>query len=232
MSRRVKSVIYYNSQICNIKVRVVFVGAKSVELTFNCTIQLCKIQTRIRRKVGGSTRGRISRLQCRYLASVDHYRYDLFDLNDELQLKIVISLHVSNGNTIIELYVEFAEVDGSSPSLATIAVDVEIEVEVESLLSWAESTYTGGSSMYTEHQTGIDFGGYMDCKITNDLPLSMRTDEGSSNLLLEGDNKGVDEEEYAVEDENVDEGKDATNKEDMCEEQGTTNAFDGEELDP
>ncbi|KAK5819624.1 hypothetical protein PVK06_024641 [Gossypium arboreum] len=175
-----------------------------MELMFNHTIQLCEIQTRIRKKVGGSTQGRISRLQCRYLAFVDHYRYDLFEVNDDLQLKMVILSHVSSENVIIELYVEFAEVDGFSPSLATIAANVGTGVEVESPI----------------------------IRRTDDLLLSTRTDEGTSNPLLEGDNEGTDEEEYAAEEKDVDKEKDVTDEEDTCEEQGTTNAFDGEESDP
>ncbi|KAH1064143.1 hypothetical protein J1N35_029130 [Gossypium stocksii] len=45
MSRRVKSIIYYE-------------GAQSMELAFHCTIQLCELKTRIWRKVEDLSRGR------------------------------------------------------------------------------------------------------------------------------------------------------------------------------
>lgn len=40
ITRQVKFFIYYNGQICNMEVEVVFVEAQSVELAFNRTIQL------------------------------------------------------------------------------------------------------------------------------------------------------------------------------------------------
>lgn len=53
MSRQVKVVIYYDDQICNTDVKVVFAGAQSTNLAFNRSIQLCELRIKIRRKVGG-----------------------------------------------------------------------------------------------------------------------------------------------------------------------------------
>ncbi|KAH1038929.1 hypothetical protein J1N35_040672 [Gossypium stocksii] len=62
------------------EVRVIFVIAQPVELVFNCTVQLYELWARIRRKLGGSSRGRILSLQFRYLALVDPFKYELFDV--------------------------------------------------------------------------------------------------------------------------------------------------------
>ncbi|KAK5793469.1 hypothetical protein PVK06_034617 [Gossypium arboreum] len=48
------------------------------------------------------------KLQCRYVTSVDLYKYELFDVTDEVHLETVISSHYLNRNVVMELYVEFA----------------------------------------------------------------------------------------------------------------------------
>lgn len=53
MTQRVKSIIYYDGQICNTDVGVIFAGARLMNLTFNRKIQLCELRRRIRRKVEG-----------------------------------------------------------------------------------------------------------------------------------------------------------------------------------
>ncbi|KAH1073289.1 hypothetical protein J1N35_025617 [Gossypium stocksii] len=68
-------------------------------------------------------------------------------------------------------------------------------------MSWGESSYTRGLSMYTVHQTDSFFYGHMGYRGINNLILSMGIDEGTSNSLLEGDNEGVDEEKDAVNEE-------------------------------
>lgn len=70
---------------------VAFVEAQSMELAINYTIQLCELRIRIRRKVGGLTRGISLSLQCRYLASVDPFKYMIFDMKGEAKLEAVTS---------------------------------------------------------------------------------------------------------------------------------------------
>ncbi|KAK5785366.1 hypothetical protein PVK06_039946 [Gossypium arboreum] len=96
-------------------------GVKSVELAFSPTIQLRELRTIIKRKVGGLTWGRILKLQCRFLTSIDPYRYELFDVTGEVRLDI--SSHYSSKNDVKELYVKFAEADGFDPS-STIVMQI------------------------------------------------------------------------------------------------------------
>ncbi|MBA0847010.1 hypothetical protein Goshw_011090, partial [Gossypium schwendimanii] len=84
----------------------------------------------------------------------------------------------------------------------------------------SRSSYTEGSSMYTEHQTNSFFGRHMGYRRIDDLLLLTETGKGTSNPLLEDDNKGIDEEEDAVE------------EKDTGEEEGAVNAIDEDELDP
>ncbi|KAH1091467.1 hypothetical protein J1N35_018724 [Gossypium stocksii] len=110
MSRRVKSIIYYDGQIYNTQFRVVLIGAKSMEFEFN-SIQMREVQTKIRRKVEGSTWGGIT---------------------SETHLETVISSYIERENVVIELYVKFVDADGSGPSSTTVTANTGIEVEVES----------------------------------------------------------------------------------------------------
>ncbi|KAH1091730.1 hypothetical protein J1N35_018987 [Gossypium stocksii] len=59
-------------------------------------------------------------------------RYHLFNVNGELQLEVVIPLHVSSINDVMKLYIECAEADGFDPSSTTIAANVGINFEIES----------------------------------------------------------------------------------------------------
>ncbi|KAH1091476.1 hypothetical protein J1N35_018733 [Gossypium stocksii] len=92
-----------------------------------------ELRTRIRRKVRGSSRGRISRLQYKFLTFIDPYKYELFDVISETHLETVTSSHISSRNVVIELYVKFAEVDGSGLSSTFIAVNTNAEDQAESL---------------------------------------------------------------------------------------------------
>ncbi|KAH1114248.1 hypothetical protein J1N35_007626 [Gossypium stocksii] len=91
-----------------------------------------ELRTRIRRKVGWLSRGRITRLQCKYLAFVDPYKYEIFDVISETCLEMVISSHISSGNIIIELYVEFIDPNGFGPSSTIVAANMGTESEVQS----------------------------------------------------------------------------------------------------
>ncbi|KAH1121332.1 hypothetical protein J1N35_004492 [Gossypium stocksii] len=73
-------------------------------------------------------------MQYRYLELVDSFKYELFDVKVEQELKAVISLHYLSENVVIELYVKFAEADGAGPSLATIAANVETKLKQNVLL--------------------------------------------------------------------------------------------------
>ncbi|KAK5836020.1 hypothetical protein PVK06_011757 [Gossypium arboreum] len=179
MSQRVKSVIYYVRQICNIEFEVVSVGAKFMELVFNSTIQMHELRTKIKKKVGGSSQGRITRLQYIFIAFIDPYKYELFDVISETHIKMVILSHILSENTVIELYVEFVDTDGSSPSLTLGASNTGIEVQAKS-----PTTRLCG-------------------RRTNDLLLSTGAAEGTFNTVLEGDNEGVDEEKDTGEKERV-----------------------------
>ncbi|KAH1064220.1 hypothetical protein J1N35_029207 [Gossypium stocksii] len=123
MIRQVKFVIHYDGQIYNIEFLVVFIGAKSMELMFNSTIQMRELRTRIRRKVKRSSWGRIMRLQCRFLASIDPYKYDLFNVISKTHLETIISSHISSRNVVIKLYVEFINADGFGPSSTFVAAN-------------------------------------------------------------------------------------------------------------
>ncbi|KAK5812108.1 hypothetical protein PVK06_027519 [Gossypium arboreum] len=105
-----------------------------MKLAFNSTIQLRKLQTRIMRKVRGSTWGKISKLQCNFFASVDLYRYELSNVTGEVHLETIISSHCSSENDVIELYIKFAEANGFGLSLTTIAMNKGTEAEVKILL--------------------------------------------------------------------------------------------------
>ncbi|KAH1121307.1 hypothetical protein J1N35_004467, partial [Gossypium stocksii] len=83
------------------------------------------------RKAKGLSRGSILSLQYRYPATVDLFKYELFDVKIELELEAVISSHCLNRNVVIKLYVEFAEVDGAGLSSATVAANVGIEAEAK-----------------------------------------------------------------------------------------------------
>ncbi|KAH1032164.1 hypothetical protein J1N35_044338 [Gossypium stocksii] len=50
----------------------------------------------------------------------------------ETHLVVVISSHISRGNVVIELYIEFVEADGSGPSLTSVMVNTGIEDQAES----------------------------------------------------------------------------------------------------
>ncbi|MBA0705097.1 hypothetical protein Golax_017311, partial [Gossypium laxum] len=79
------------------------------------------------------------------------------------------------------------------------------------LMSRGGSSYTERSSMYTEHQTNSFFGRHMGYRRIDDLLLLTETGKGTSNPLLEDDNKGIDEEEDAVEEKDTGEEEEAAN---------------------
>ncbi|KAK5812188.1 hypothetical protein PVK06_027604 [Gossypium arboreum] len=117
-----------------------------------------ELQTKIRRKVGGSSQGRITRLHCRFLASVGPYKYELFDVIIKTHLETIISSHVSIGNVVIELYVKFNEADRSSPSLTSVVTNTGIEVQAESPTIQLCNGFSGflQSSYYDVPKTSID----------------------------------------------------------------------------
>ncbi|KAH1056773.1 hypothetical protein J1N35_034838 [Gossypium stocksii] len=181
---------------------MILARAQSMELTFNPTIQLLELRTRIRRKVGGSTRGRILRLQCRYLAFVNLYSYDLFDVNGELQLEEVISSHVSSRNVVMELFVEFAKANESGPSSAIVAANVGTKVKAESL-----------TIQLCDRFTGLLQSSYYDV---------LKTFMGSTHR----DNESVDDEEDA------DKKKDVGEEEDADKEEKVTTIVEKMKSDP
>ncbi|KAH1031056.1 hypothetical protein J1N35_043230 [Gossypium stocksii] len=63
------------------------------------------------------------RLQCKFLASFNPYKYELFDVISEAHLNTVISSHISSGNVVIELYVKFVDANRFGPSLTTIEMN-------------------------------------------------------------------------------------------------------------
>lgn len=93
---------------------------------------MCELRIRIRRKVRRSTQGRITRLQCRFFASVDPYEDELFDMISETHFDLIISSYISSGNAVMELYVEFANANGSSPSSTIVTTNMGTKVESES----------------------------------------------------------------------------------------------------
>ncbi|KAH1106598.1 hypothetical protein J1N35_010366 [Gossypium stocksii] len=110
--------------------------AQPVDLAFNFSIKLCELRTRIRRKVRGSSRGKFSSLKCRYPVLLDPFKYKLFDVKDEIELEAIVDLHYLSGNAILELYIEFVEVDRVGQSSANIPTNVETKVEVENPMTW------------------------------------------------------------------------------------------------
>ncbi|KAH1113722.1 hypothetical protein J1N35_007100 [Gossypium stocksii] len=170
-----------------------------MEFGLNRVIQLHELRTRIRRKVCGSTRERVSRLQCRYLTSVNPYRYELFNVKSKLD--VVISSHCSSRNIVMELYVKFPEDDGSGPSSATVAANVGTSTKVESPTTRLCNGFTGLLQI-SYHDVLETSMGY---RRTDDLLLSIKSSNGTSNPFVKGDNKGVNEEEdEAKEEERMD----------------------------
>ncbi|KAH1073598.1 hypothetical protein J1N35_025926 [Gossypium stocksii] len=66
-----------------------------------------------------------------FLASIDPYMYELFDVISGMHLKRVISLHISSRN-VIELSIEFTDADGFGPSSTTAVANTGTEAEGES----------------------------------------------------------------------------------------------------
>ncbi|KAH1056187.1 hypothetical protein J1N35_034252 [Gossypium stocksii] len=95
-----------------------------------------KVGDQIRRKVRGSIQGRISKLQYRYLASVNPYKYDLFNVTCEVHLDTVISSYYLSGNVVMELYIEFAKA-------TTVMANIGTEAEVESTTTRLCGGFTG-----------------------------------------------------------------------------------------
>lgn len=135
MSRRVKSVSYYNGQICNTDIEVLFTRAQSTKLAF-CSIQLRELRTKIKRKVRGSSWRRILNLKCRYLASLDLFKYELFHVTGDTELEAVLDSHCSSSNAILKLYVKFREVDEAGSSSTNVLGHARIEQEAESPITW------------------------------------------------------------------------------------------------
>ncbi|KAH1106482.1 hypothetical protein J1N35_010250 [Gossypium stocksii] len=106
MSRQVKSIIYYDGQICNVE--------------FGVEESL------------GIVSGKNYKVAMQISCIVDPYKYELFDVISETHLETVISSHISSKNDVIELYVKFINVDESSPSSTTIATNTGTEAEAES----------------------------------------------------------------------------------------------------
>ncbi|KAH1096639.1 hypothetical protein J1N35_013560 [Gossypium stocksii] len=68
----------------------------------------------------------------RFLASIDPFEDDLFDVKGKFELEAVISSHCLSRNAVMGLYIEFVEADEVDPSLVTIATNVGTKAEVES----------------------------------------------------------------------------------------------------
>ncbi|KAH1073510.1 hypothetical protein J1N35_025838 [Gossypium stocksii] len=86
----------------------------------------------LREKSGGPCWGRITMFQCIFLASIDPYKYELFDVIDKTHLEIVISSYISSRNVVIELYVKFTKANGSGPSSTSVVANTSTEVHAES----------------------------------------------------------------------------------------------------
>ncbi|KAH1091222.1 hypothetical protein J1N35_018479 [Gossypium stocksii] len=112
MSRRIKVTIYYDDQICDTRIGVIFVSAKSIELTFNKSIKINELLSRIRWKVLTSSQRRILSLKYRYLTSMNIVRYDTFQLKSNMDVEAMLDKHCSSGNIILKLYAQFVNVKG------------------------------------------------------------------------------------------------------------------------
>ncbi|KAH1107349.1 hypothetical protein J1N35_011117 [Gossypium stocksii] len=190
ISRRVKFVIYYGGQIYNTESKVVFVGVKSMEFVFNSTVKMHELRTKIRKKAGGLTRGRITRLQCIYLTSIDPYRYELSDVNSETHLKTIISSYTKIENTVIELYVEFVNTDASGPSSTSISVNTGTETEAESPTTGLCCGFSGllQSGYYNVPKTSIG----KQSSISNiDLNFWVNTSQGTNEESDVSEEEGV-----------------------------------------
>ncbi|KAK5845452.1 hypothetical protein PVK06_001639 [Gossypium arboreum] len=84
-------------------------------------------------------------------------RYDIFDVNGELQLEMVISSYDLRGNAVMELYIKFVEADRSNPSSITITTNIGTEVEIEIPTTWFCGGFTGllQSSYYDVPETSM-----------------------------------------------------------------------------
>ncbi|KAH1083373.1 hypothetical protein J1N35_023134 [Gossypium stocksii] len=172
-----------------------------------------KLWNQTRRKVGGSTYKTITRLQCRFISSVDPYKYELFDVISETHLETTISLHILSKNTVIELYVKFTNADRFGTSSIIVMATKGTKAKSKSCTTWLcggffdllQSGYYDVPKTFMGRHTlvsGIDlnFGGY---RRTDDLRSTV-ANEGTSNIVLEGDNEGPNEEGDAREEEGVD----------------------------
>lgn len=78
MSGWVIAIVYYDGEIHDTDVGVIFSLTCTAWLSFNSNIQISKLYGRIRWKVIGSTQMRVSSLKYRYLASTDPIKYEVF----------------------------------------------------------------------------------------------------------------------------------------------------------
>ncbi|KAK5833757.1 hypothetical protein PVK06_017612 [Gossypium arboreum] len=150
---------------------------------------------------------------------------ELFDVKGKLELGVVILLHYSSENTVMELYVKFPEADEASPSSTTVVANARAKAETRhsvrafdfnfsGSMTWSESTYIKGLSTYNGTQSDAEFSKYMGYKRTNDLLPTIKSNEGVSNLFVEDDNEGIND------------------VEDATKEEGVADIVDGSESDP
>ncbi|KAH1130362.1 hypothetical protein J1N35_001740 [Gossypium stocksii] len=64
-------------------------------------------------------------------------------MKGELKLEVVISLHCSSENAVIELSIKFAQANGAGPSSTTAAANVGTEAEAKSLTTRFCGGFTG-----------------------------------------------------------------------------------------
>ncbi|KAH1082540.1 hypothetical protein J1N35_022301 [Gossypium stocksii] len=182
-------------------------GVKSMELAFNPTIKLCELRTRIRRKVRGSTQGRILKLKCRFFA----YKYELFDVIGKVHLETIISSHYSSRNVVMKLHVEFTEANRSDPFSTTIVANMRTEAKEES----STTQLCGGF-------TSILQSNYYDVP-----KISM-----GKHLLVSGDNEGTNEEEDVAYEERTDEEERVAKEKDSDEEERATDIINAKKSNP
>ncbi|KAH1130461.1 hypothetical protein J1N35_001839 [Gossypium stocksii] len=81
MGRRVRAIIYYDSQIGETEIGPIFVSAQYEDLAFNQIITLKEL------------------------------RYEIFEIVRDIELETMIQSHYSSGNVVLELYAHFVDVD-------------------------------------------------------------------------------------------------------------------------
>ncbi|KAH1038703.1 hypothetical protein J1N35_040446 [Gossypium stocksii] len=88
--------------------------------------------SRIRRNVSTSSWMRILSLKYRYLMLMNLDRYDNFEVKGDTNVELMLDIHCSTGNVILELYAQFVDVEEGGLSLKTVPVNLFQEQEVKS----------------------------------------------------------------------------------------------------